>query len=122
MGIDVPNDVKESSSKGKEVVIDSDELAEELNNEVSNGQNDRVRLLGTTLRVPEENPKPWPNKLPRQLENVHGGSMSAWKTSSTKGQKFGLRRGLVANSSISKFNFQNMKMGGYSFVSSDVSI
>ncbi|WMV13609.1 hypothetical protein MTR67_006994 [Solanum verrucosum] len=32
---------------------------------------------GTTLRVPEEDPNPWPNKLPRQLEVVHGGSGSA---------------------------------------------
>ncbi|WMV29588.1 hypothetical protein MTR67_022973, partial [Solanum verrucosum] len=49
----------------------------------------RVRLPGTTLRVPEENPHPWPNKLPRQLENVHGGNMSASRASSTIGQNFG---------------------------------
>ncbi|WMV37151.1 hypothetical protein MTR67_030536, partial [Solanum verrucosum] len=36
----------------------------------------RVRLPETTLRVPEEDPNRWPNKLPRQLEVAHGGSMS----------------------------------------------
>ncbi|WMV29877.1 hypothetical protein MTR67_023262, partial [Solanum verrucosum] len=64
----------------------------------------RVRLPGTTLRVPEEDPNPWPNKLPRQLEVAHRGSMSTSRTSSTKGQRFGLRRGHVDDSTVSKFN------------------
>ncbi|WMV33509.1 hypothetical protein MTR67_026894, partial [Solanum verrucosum] len=63
----------------------------------------RVRLPGTTLRVPEEDPNPWPNKLPRQLENAHGGSMFVSQTSSTIGQILG-----VADSSASKFNFQKL--------------
>uniref|UniRef100_M1DD92 Uncharacterized protein n=1 Tax=Solanum tuberosum TaxID=4113 RepID=M1DD92_SOLTU len=72
------------------------------------GQNIPVRLPGTTLRVPEEDPNPWRNKLPRQLENAHGGSMSASQTSSTLGKFFGPRRGRVADSTISKFNFQKV--------------
>uniref|UniRef100_M1DVZ6 Integrase core domain containing protein n=1 Tax=Solanum tuberosum TaxID=4113 RepID=M1DVZ6_SOLTU len=36
---------------------------------------------------PEEDPNPWPSKLPRQLEVVYGGSGSASRTCSTKGQK-----------------------------------
>uniref|UniRef100_M1DAC9 Uncharacterized protein n=1 Tax=Solanum tuberosum TaxID=4113 RepID=M1DAC9_SOLTU len=74
----------------------------------STGQNVWVRLRWTTLRVLEEDPNPWPNKLPRLLEVAHGGSMSASRTSSTKGQKFGLRRGQVADSTVSKFNFQKV--------------
>uniref|UniRef100_M1DT43 Ulp1 protease family, C-terminal catalytic domain containing protein n=1 Tax=Solanum tuberosum TaxID=4113 RepID=M1DT43_SOLTU len=69
------------------------------------GQKARVRFPGTTLRVPEKDPNPWPNKLPRQLENAHGGSMSASRTSSTIGQIFGQRRGHVMDSVVSKFNF-----------------
>ncbi|WMV45617.1 hypothetical protein MTR67_039002 [Solanum verrucosum] len=44
------------------------------------GHNVRVRLPGTTLRVPEEDPNPWPNKLPRQLEALHRGSGSMSRT------------------------------------------
>uniref|UniRef100_M1DCU7 Uncharacterized protein n=1 Tax=Solanum tuberosum TaxID=4113 RepID=M1DCU7_SOLTU len=46
-------------------------------------------------------PQPWPSKLPRQLEVVLGGSISASRTSSTKGQKFGPRRRHVADSIVS---------------------
>ncbi|WMV50371.1 hypothetical protein MTR67_043756 [Solanum verrucosum] len=53
------------------------------------GQNVQVRLPGTTLMVPKEDPNPWPNKLPCQLEVAHGGSMSPSQTSSTKGQNIG---------------------------------
>ncbi|WMV13943.1 hypothetical protein MTR67_007328, partial [Solanum verrucosum] len=72
------------------------------------GQNVRVRPLGTTLRVPEEDPNPWPNKLPRQLEVVHGGSGCASWTCSTNGQKVAPRRGDTADSTVSKFNFQKL--------------
>ncbi|WMV24493.1 hypothetical protein MTR67_017878 [Solanum verrucosum] len=74
----------------------------------SMGQKVWVRLPETTLSVLEEDPKPWPNKLPRQLEVAHGGNMSASRTSSTNGQKFGPRRGRVADSSASKFNFKKL--------------
>ncbi|WMV24974.1 hypothetical protein MTR67_018359, partial [Solanum verrucosum] len=47
----------------------------------------RVKLPGTTLRVPEDDPNPWLNKLPRHLKNTLGGSMSTSWTSSTKGEK-----------------------------------
>uniref|UniRef100_M1DD42 Uncharacterized protein n=1 Tax=Solanum tuberosum TaxID=4113 RepID=M1DD42_SOLTU len=72
------------------------------------GQNVWVRLPGTILRVPKEDPNPWPNKLPRQLENAHRESMSASRTSSTIGQKFGPHHGRVTDSSDSKFNFQKV--------------
>ncbi|WMV13513.1 hypothetical protein MTR67_006898 [Solanum verrucosum] len=76
--------------------------------ESTKGQNVGVRLPETTLRVLEEDPNPLSNKLPRQVENVLGGSMFASRTSSTKGQMFGPRRGLIADSSVSKFNFQKL--------------
>ncbi|WMV45590.1 hypothetical protein MTR67_038975 [Solanum verrucosum] len=56
--------------------------------------------------VPEEDPNPWPNKL--LLQNAHGGSMSASRTSSTTDQKFSPRRGRIADSSVSKFNLQKL--------------
>ncbi|WMV41794.1 hypothetical protein MTR67_035179 [Solanum verrucosum] len=36
---------------------------------------------------PRGGPQPWPSKLSRQLEIVHGGSGSTSRTCSTKGQK-----------------------------------
>ncbi|WMV54954.1 hypothetical protein MTR67_048339, partial [Solanum verrucosum] len=72
------------------------------------GQNVRVRLPRTTLRVPEEDPNPWPNKLPRQLKVVLGGSGSASRTCSTNGQRVAPRRGDTADSTVSKFNFQKL--------------
>ncbi|WMV32879.1 hypothetical protein MTR67_026264, partial [Solanum verrucosum] len=51
------------------------------------GQNVRVGLPGTTLKVPEEDPNPWPSKLPRQVELVLGGSGSTSRTCSTNVQK-----------------------------------
>ncbi|WMV18486.1 hypothetical protein MTR67_011871, partial [Solanum verrucosum] len=56
----------------------------------------RVRLPGTTLRVPEEDPNPWPSKLPRQLEAVLGGSGSASRTCSTNGEQVAPRHGDTA--------------------------
>ncbi|KAH0633205.1 hypothetical protein KY284_035991 [Solanum tuberosum] len=73
------------------------------------GQNVWVRLPGTTLRVPEEDPNPWPNKLPRQLEVVHGESGSVSRTCSTNGQKVAPRRGDTADSSVSEFNLQKLQ-------------
>ncbi|WMV58613.1 hypothetical protein MTR67_051998 [Solanum verrucosum] len=76
--------------------------------EVYKGQNVRVRLPGTTLRVPKEDTNPWPNKQPRQLEFVHGGSGSASWTCSTNGEKVAPHRGDTADSFVSKFNFQKL--------------
>uniref|UniRef100_M1DYK8 Uncharacterized protein n=1 Tax=Solanum tuberosum TaxID=4113 RepID=M1DYK8_SOLTU len=72
------------------------------------GQNVWVRLPGTTLRVPEEVHNPWPNKLPRQLEVVHGGSGSVSRTSFTNGQKVALHRGDTADSTVSECNLQKL--------------
>uniref|UniRef100_M1DKL8 Uncharacterized protein n=1 Tax=Solanum tuberosum TaxID=4113 RepID=M1DKL8_SOLTU len=72
------------------------------------GENVRVRLLGTTLRVPEEDHNPWPNKLPRQLEVVHGGSGSASRTCSANGQRVAPRRGDTADCTVSKFYLQKL--------------
>ncbi|WMV14029.1 hypothetical protein MTR67_007414 [Solanum verrucosum] len=55
---------------------------------------------------PRGRPPPLAKKQPRQLEVAHGGTMSASRTCSTKGQTLGPRRGHVADSSSSKFNFQ----------------
>uniref|UniRef100_M1DIL6 Gag-pol polyprotein n=2 Tax=Solanum TaxID=4107 RepID=M1DIL6_SOLTU len=57
------------------------------------GQNVRVRLPGTTLRIPEEDPNPWTSKHPRQLEVVIGGSGSASRTCFSNCQKVDPRRG-----------------------------
>ncbi|WMV18572.1 hypothetical protein MTR67_011957 [Solanum verrucosum] len=58
--------------------------------------------------VPEGDPHPWPNKLPKQLEVVHRGSGSASRTCSTNGQKVAICRGDTADSTISKFNYQKL--------------
>uniref|UniRef100_M1DKK7 Polyprotein protein n=1 Tax=Solanum tuberosum TaxID=4113 RepID=M1DKK7_SOLTU len=65
------------------------------------GQNVRIRHPGGHPKCPQGGPQPWPSKLPRQLEVVLGGSMSAPWTSSTKGQKFGPRRRHVVDSIVS---------------------
>uniref|UniRef100_M1DFN8 Uncharacterized protein n=1 Tax=Solanum tuberosum TaxID=4113 RepID=M1DFN8_SOLTU len=64
------------------------------------GQNVRVRLPGTTLKVPEEDPNLWPSKLPRQLEVFLGGTAS--RSSSTYGQKVAPHRGDTTDSIVSK--------------------
>ncbi|KAH0706508.1 hypothetical protein KY289_011584 [Solanum tuberosum] len=64
------------------------------------GQNVWIRLPGGHPKGPRGGPQPWPSKVPRQLEIVLGGSMSASRTSSTKGQKFGPCRGHVVDSIV----------------------
>jgi len=58
-------------------------------------------IPGGHPKGPRGGPQPWPSKLLRQLEVVLGGSMSASRTSSTKGQMFGPHCGHVAESIVS---------------------
>uniref|UniRef100_M1DZ60 Uncharacterized protein n=1 Tax=Solanum tuberosum TaxID=4113 RepID=M1DZ60_SOLTU len=76
--------------------------------EMKEGQNVRIRHPGGHPKGPRGGPQPWPSKLPRQLEVVLGGSMSASRTSSTKGQKFGPLRGHVADSTVPDLIYENL--------------
>uniref|UniRef100_M1DDC0 Integrase core domain containing protein n=1 Tax=Solanum tuberosum TaxID=4113 RepID=M1DDC0_SOLTU len=110
--------VTNAEFRGAFQVLDEDMMAQsnrddfvpmnkKVDTTISRGQNVRVRLPGTTLRVLEEDPNPWPNKLPRQLEVVHGGSGSVSRTCSTNGQKVALHHRDTANSIVSENNLQN---------------
>uniref|UniRef100_M1DVX9 Uncharacterized protein n=1 Tax=Solanum tuberosum TaxID=4113 RepID=M1DVX9_SOLTU len=92
----------------KEVVIGLLSLIGLSVEESMKGQNIRVRLPGTTLRVLEEDPNPWPSKLPRQLKVVLRGSGSALRTCSTIGQKVAPRRRDTADSTISNLIYRKL--------------
>uniref|UniRef100_M1DRP6 Uncharacterized protein n=1 Tax=Solanum tuberosum TaxID=4113 RepID=M1DRP6_SOLTU len=72
------------------------------------GQNVRIQRPGGHPKGPRGGPQPWPSKLPRQLEVLFGGSMSASRTSSTKGQEFGPLLGHVADSTVSDLIYEKL--------------
>ncbi|WMV45711.1 hypothetical protein MTR67_039096 [Solanum verrucosum] len=63
---------------------------------------------GPPYGSPRRTPSLGQTRCQGNLQNVHGGSMSTSRTSSTKDQKFGAHHRCVANSSASKFNFQKL--------------